>query len=348
MTRSKKIVLGAAAALGLIAFALALAAPREPRFEGRRLQEWVADLSDKDSAKQERARQVIRQMGPEAVPFLTQTLNQGETVSQRLYRSGIFPRRFANWARSMIRREEPLTMGHNAALSLALMGPDAKEAIPTLIQTLREPSTWLAQAAGRALASIGPDALPALQQRLGAAGPAEMPQVMNALGEMGPAAAPIVHDLAKFLSSTHHGYASVALGKIGHASIPAVSPYLAHTNPVVRFRALVMLQRLGPDTPFELITPHLNDADPAVRLQAHFTLASTLGDYEMLNPYWLKGLTNSDVEIVQLSVRQLTIRPRDVRAYNHELAPLAQHTNQAVRSIVSNSLTRFHAWPNRN
>src|SRR5262245_44010924 len=82
---------------------------------------------------------------------------------------------------------------NRAADAIGAMGPAAAEAVPVLVEALKDDDYHVP----RALARIGPPALPALKAALGHEQPAVRSGAAEALGEMGPPARTAVAALAE-------------------------------------------------------------------------------------------------------------------------------------------------------
>ena len=90
-------------------------------------------------------------------------------------------------------KDEDKTARQNAAEALGNMGPDAKDAVPTLIETLKDKYGAVRRAAADALGSIGPDAeeaVPALIEALKNKDGTVHRAAASALGSIGPDAVP--------------------------------------------------------------------------------------------------------------------------------------------------------------
>jgi HEAT repeat protein len=111
----------------------------------------------------------------------------------------------------------------------------------------------VAQAAIRAMAEVGPDAVPTLAAALGSDRAAVRFAAVSVLRQMGRDARGAVEPLAKALGDENRWvrwYAAEALGNIGPdaaAAIPALVPLLQHRELFTRRRAVTALGRIGPE-----------------------------------------------------------------------------------------------------
>jgi len=156
-----------------------------------------------------------------------------------------------------------------AAASLTKLGPAAKEAMPSLEQSLKsERDSGICIAAANALAAIGPESAPALTSALSDAAYDKRWPILQALGKLGPAARQAVPALMKVLQDhVMHDYlgarrgAAESLGKIGpeaRAAIPALIKALKDENWTLRSAAAEALGEIGPDV--RDVTSALNKA----------------------------------------------------------------------------------------
>lgn len=351
MKRRTKWLIVSAISLGGIVAALIVFVPRQPSYQGRDLDAWLADLGSPDYRTQQLARAAIREMGPAAVPFLTNSFAQRDSIAVRAKREGLIPRGVVNWARKIVPWQSPMIESRNAAVALQELGHDATNAIPPLIAALSDPSPIVAHAAATALGSMGPAAVPALRERFEVAGSGELPWVLQAISALGTNAAALAPDLGRVLENPGNpamaGWAQLALARIGPEAVPVIREALQKTNRQVRLQGLSALVNIGApaiaatNILFELTRSE--DAD--IRLSARQALGATLPPREVGLPVWVEGLRDPDVRNVETSLRFLTIHPASVRQYSDEVAALASHPTNSIREIASNALTRFHAWP---
>ncbi|MFL5339069.1 MAG: HEAT repeat domain-containing protein, partial [Gemmataceae bacterium] len=137
-----------------------------------------------------------------------------------------------------------------AAKALGDLGTPAQEAVPALIDVLRDKEPEVKAPAAQALAQIGPAAIPALRRELGDEDSRVRPWAAIALGLMGPDGAKAVPDLLEVLKDKDAVLkvnAMRALGAIGpqaRAAIPALTDLGKEKNPLVKLAAGVALQQI--------------------------------------------------------------------------------------------------------
>jgi hypothetical protein len=107
---------------------------------------------------------------------------------------------------------------------------------------------------------------------------------LTTLADLGPKAAPAIPDLAGFLpgfDEQERVLATLALGKIGKASLPAVEKLLDHDDETTRFYAVWTLSIIGQDA--RALAPRLlkmftQDEDDDVRVKSAYALARIAPD----------------------------------------------------------------------
>jgi hypothetical protein len=347
--RTKWLLVGGLVLFGILACVF-LGAPRQPRYQGRSLDDWLSDLSSGNYRTQAMARIAIKEIGPAAVPFLTDSLAQRNALSLRIYRKNIFPRRIVNWVHQMTPIQAPVMESQNAARALQMLGPEATNAIPALIAAMDDTTVIVAQQAGQALGAMGSNAVPAVSERLSKANASEVPRWLQVVALLGTNAAPMAPQVAPLLLEDGNAvwaFAQAALGRMGGAAVPEVARYLQNTNQKVQLRALAALTQIGlpAASATNALIPLTTNENPQIRLQARQAFCATMPSREIATPVWLAGLDDPDSRNVEICLRQLTIYPTNVRMYNREIARLAVHPTNSIRQIASNALTIFRAWP---
>ena len=189
-TRTKWFVVAGISAIGMIACVYFSSTP-QPEYQGRKLDDWLGDLASQNFETQTMARAAIREMGPAAVPFLTNSLAQREALTIRIHRKGIVPRPLVNWVKKVVKWQTPAMESRNAALGLQALGTRATNAIPELVAALADPSFTVASSAAVALGAMGTNAVPAMAARLASAGTQEQFWMLHAVRSMGTNASAI-------------------------------------------------------------------------------------------------------------------------------------------------------------
>jgi HEAT repeat protein len=174
-----------------------------------------------------------------------------------------------------LEREDPFVRKW-AAISLALVGPEAQDAIPVLLQCVSAKEQDVAQAARVALSEIGaPDAqqLPSLLRTLQDPRDTVRCEAAISIGKMGPSAqeaGPLLMGYLQRQSDTPACFeeATAALAVSVPALLPPVIELLSSGHVEIRRKAAHVLALAGARSP-ETITPLFealsHEQDPAVR-----------------------------------------------------------------------------------
>ncbi len=203
--------------------------PVQPTYEGKTLDQWIADLGDPDYPVSDHAADVLADAGVQAVPVLVEACGQEDI---RLHRRA---------AAVLIRIGTPAASGVVDALKNKFLGQRIEvvlvrlvpAAVPALREALGDDKTG--EAAAHVLGLIGPradDAVPdliaLLQRKQSPTGPRS--EAAFALGHIGEPAGDIVKALSAALRDEKmevRQQAAEALGWIGPPARPAVPALIA-------------------------------------------------------------------------------------------------------------------------
>jgi HEAT repeat protein len=315
--------------------------PSAPTYEGKTLAQWIKDLDDPDYGVSERAADVLVRAGVEAVPSLLEARARGDI---RLHRraAAVLVRIGAPAAPGLIdalkdkpneqRIEIPLvrmgpaavpaliaalkdeTSSREAAAVLGLIGPRSADAVPTLMEVLkdRHATADRREAAAGGLGMIGTpaaDIVPALIAALKDEKPEVRQRAAEALSWIGEPAREAMPALAAAIEDEEEKVAIAACQALahlgGHGVAQALFAALRSKREPVAQAAVVALWQMGPaaksvvpalvtllkDSPKEtervravllalgpVAVPHLSaalkDEEPAVRQTAAELLAA--------------------------------------------------------------------------
>jgi outer membrane protein assembly factor BamB/HEAT repeat protein len=201
--------------------------------------------------------EIIRQIGPPAIPLLVELL-----------------------------RHEQVSFRRNAADALIDLAPDTERVQPALRRALRDEDSMVAGDAARALGALGPKASPsvsALVTTLSHEDPYVRVYAAEALASIGPKAGVATKDLARALGDPIPGVrwaAAEALASIGPAAqsaVPQLIEALKDEFLYVRICAAGALGSLGPkaQTAREALRAAAND--PTMRYEAEWALNRIAG-----------------------------------------------------------------------
>jgi len=178
-TRGRKLLLATLLVVGIAAILygiLYLASPHEPSYEGKTLSEWIIPFCRQTATnlyapggpehfkELQPVRHAVSQIGTNGLPFLIARLNRREPAFHRTARQLADKQPLV-----ALRLTDPRVPRVRAIRALAILGPAAQPAIPSLSAQLTDPV--LAQHAVYALSGMGPDGMRALIDHLTNAAP---------------------------------------------------------------------------------------------------------------------------------------------------------------------------------
>ncbi|MCX6874285.1 MAG: PQQ-binding-like beta-propeller repeat protein [Verrucomicrobia bacterium] len=217
-------------------------------------------LADPDGGLRQETFEIIRRLGPAAVPLLVEALTQ-EEASVRLQAVGIlidFAPDTVAAQPALVRalQDEDPRVARDAARALGALGTIAAPAVPDLVRALSHHDEHLRIYAAEALASIGPEAAaatPALAKALDDAVAGGRWAACEALAAIGPPAAPAVPRLIDALKDEFllvRICAAGALGNIGAKAAAALDPLrAAAADPSLHAEAVWALERITGTAP---------------------------------------------------------------------------------------------------
>lgn len=237
--------------LGISVFVIGLSVFRnqQPSFEGKPLRVWLDDLTTADDEGRELAKEAILAMGPETIPFLLQSIRSIDSPMRRmamewLSQQSLIKVDFKAWENQI----------HGSMIAFHALGPMASPALPKLIRLLPR-QTWLAASF---IASIGPavrsepvafEAIPVLIEALKDSDPDTRDAVQGALAAIGEEAVIPLTAAMKSSDSTVRKHATDILGTIGRMEnrvVPSLTAALADGDSNVRRAAAKALALFGP------------------------------------------------------------------------------------------------------
>jgi HEAT repeat protein len=153
----------------------------EPLYGNQPLSYWMARMADPATAAQ--ASSVLREMGPEALPTLTDALHTRSSVASDFAYSVCVKLKLAPE-----RNYDAPNIRATAAYLLGQMGKAAAPAVPDLVEALADQDALVRLKSIRSLAQIGEPSVPELSEALGRPEPEIRFGAAKALGAMGPRA----------------------------------------------------------------------------------------------------------------------------------------------------------------
>ncbi|MFO0952517.1 MAG: HEAT repeat domain-containing protein [Isosphaeraceae bacterium] len=166
-----------------------------------------------------------------------------------------------------------------ARLAAFLIGRRGVEAVPTLLDALRDPAAQVEPIA-ETLARVGRPVVPQLEMAAGDADHRMRRAALLALGRVRPLPPGSVATLARGLGDSEADVRAASLDSLGELAgraaeaVPAVRDRLHDPSPAIRARAVAVLARLSgrDDGLVGVLSPSLDDPEPVVQRQAVETI----------------------------------------------------------------------------
>lgn len=340
-----KLALGFAI-IAVVALGATLYFTREPRLEGRKLSEWVAELNHPEQARRVKAEQVLREAGPKVIPFLAGEIEHRENRFESLARS--IGRRMPEKIRSAGRKlfgSKTVWDKLAAAKALELMGTNATSAVPALTNALRDPHTALQQQASAALGQM-PEAVPALITALDDPSYDVRTHACLALRKLGPQASNAVPRLMQIVTNEPGAIvtlATFALSSIGQPAIPSLTESLFHTNAHIRKLSAETLGNMDaygvPAVP--ALVQAAKDPDAVVREKAIGAIAKIDRTTPEADTALIEALNETNQMTRALAVEAIASRPRAVRHHIQVLERLVDDPNPKVRETAQAIVSQY-------
>lgn len=311
--RTRRIGFAALLAVGMAALIIAVVyfvSSREPSYQGKRLSEWIAPFcretpkglvapgGPQHFEELQPVRRAVSHIGTNALPFLIAWLNHPESALHRTVRKLADKQSVVD-----LRLVDPRVVRIRAIRGLAILGPAARPAIPSLAAQLNDPV--LSEHAVYALSGMGPEGVQVLVDKFSSVGPISRMQIGMTLvsptavyrGEghidTNPIPIDIVVDglvrVAQDPMSHLRNPAIQRLGALGPAAsnaVPALISVLNEQNPMARDMAIRALGQIKsrPELTVPALTNLLNDPFPDTRFAAVSALRD-LGYDAHFQPY---------------------------------------------------------------
>lgn len=154
----KRLTIVVACVLGLIILWVALQPERnEPKHKSRKFSFWIQGI--KLANRDDRSVRAALEIGRPAVPYLVEEIRKQDSLVRRSSLYAQFLKRLPNWAKSRV--HPPLSAAGTIpalAYTLGCLGPEAGDAIPTLVKIADDRDRSIRYCAVWALGQIGSSA----------------------------------------------------------------------------------------------------------------------------------------------------------------------------------------------
>jgi hypothetical protein len=285
---------------GIVISAVYFASSREPSYQGKSLSAWIAPFCRQTPTgwyapagpqhfeELQPVRRAVSQIGTNALPFLIARLDHREGSFLRMVRQLANKQPFPS-----LKLTDPRVSRIRAIRALAILGPAAQPAVPSLASQLTDPS--LSEHAVYALSGMGPGGMRALIDQFANVGPAGRMQIARTL--ISPASTYRGEDVNRLqanqipvdimvdgLSLMAQDQASAfripaiqRLGTLGLAAsnaVPGLLPMVNDPNPMTRHMAMRALGEIKarPELVVPALTNLLSNPDPGTRMAATLAL----------------------------------------------------------------------------
>ena len=272
--RGMLLMLAAALGMGLV-----LRWPRgagDPVYEGKRLSQWLAETNkwNKQRMLTKEAVEAVNAIGTNAIPYLLSEFERGGPKWLEDFKQGKFV------SRTLKLRFQPKWVRWNKAISaLAVLGPDAAPALPTLVRYLDDPERGLT--AAYLINRTQEARLPYLLKALSSTNPTVIRYTIDYLYDRGNAAEPAIPRLIQLMDHPDEHVRARAIFVLRYfpsaavSSVAALRRALSDSHTQVRRNAALALA--GFSTVAKPAVPDLqkllDDPDPSCALLASNALA---------------------------------------------------------------------------
>ncbi len=259
-------------------------------------------------------------------------------------------------AREWLARDRNWRRRQQAAEALCQVGPAAAPAVPELVAALAEGPLSLTDAVARALAAVGPPAVPPLTDALRSDNPAVRRGAALSLGRLRerantPAAVTALHEALRDGDEKVRAAAVEALVAVAPESpetVAALVARLKEPNPATRVLATICLDHLGPPARAAIpaLLEALEDPDASVRGHAALALKTHCPDKASAVPVLVRALREDSNHYVRGTAAEILGElGRRARPAAPALVAALQDPQGHVRSSAAAALRQVGAGP---
>jgi HEAT repeat protein len=324
----------------------------EPVYEGRPLSAWLDELQRGSTIQaRQHAAEVLKDMGPEGLPYLSGHLTKPPTPMQRAARamSSYVPNRLKEPLRRFYDPSENYSRKLAALEALRRMGANGAASVPAIEKVLRQPNVALSSAAAMTLSELGTNSLPVLIAALDDPDFNVRSPACYALATFTTNAAPAVPRLARIARDEIGPMNSMAfyvLSRVGNAAVPSLMELAASTNAAIRSHALSALTGIGAaaEEARPVIFAALNDPVAEVRWRAVEALSAIDRRSPGAEGAFVGALSDSDANVRAAAMTALSFRPRFTVGNFPKVIELLRDPSPGVRAQAAFALGQTGHW----
>jgi HEAT repeat protein len=322
---------------------------RHPAYEGQTIAQWAFQMTASDQASRNKATEVIRRVGPSAIPELAQAVvakdSRFRTAAWRsIPKVPLVVRRLI--ART-VKPPDAVLLRMGAARGLALFGPEAQTALPELEIAFHDKYDPVVTEAGIALTAIGAPALPVFQRGLTNSDARIRRTSAYLLRDAGTGAIASTGDLFKALEDSDDSVRANAAYTIARVQTHVISnlAVVAQSGSVnsrdAAARGLMLLQQTIQRSMPSLVRM-AKDADPNLRREAVEILRSLLTQSPPLGAF-MGALEDPVVDVRLAAVNALGSLGGRARPAAQALIRLLADDSPQVRAAAARALATLGA-----
>lgn len=310
---------------------------------GKSLDQWIDDLKSKDPYVRERAIAMLKLYGiaaRPAIPAIIKTIGDSDVALRvnaiiALGMIGMNQEHVPGGVTALTRALSD-TQGivrYQAAMALGRLGSEAKSAIPALLNTLRDTTSWEIRHAGAfALGSV------AVERKL----PPEMRVIKALLGALSDVSSQV--RLEAVLSLISLGPPDLLADK--KYTLDILNQLLVNDrNQIVKIWARVALMRMDKvvDSYVKEIGKMLKQSDPELRIHSARALATIGSEAKTQVPYLVSQLDDKDLQVLYWVIVALAQMGQDAASALTPLTELRSHKDESIKRAAEEAIEKIKA-----
>jgi hypothetical protein len=326
-------------------------ADRHATYQGKHACAWALELyMNFNPEATNAASTALRALGTNAVPPLRTLLQVQEAFyEQPLFRNASsLPPSVRRYLFAKLKPGQSAIGRTGAAHALAVLGSEAKDALPELVAALQDPSAEVRWAAAQALGRIGAPAVPVLLTTLTNQDPSLRQLAIHSLGTAGTNAAPAAAQLFERVLEPNAAIpdaAVYALSRVGPTALPMILEQFASEDLARRAAAarVVRYMNTPPRQILRRLVGFCTNTAPDLRQHAFQSLASLRLDHPFAIATCVRGL-DDPVPAVRIAAATALTSTRSWMT-NASFAALTMRFLGQSGSLSNHVMNRLAEWP---